>query len=184
MVVRAKTAPVPGVSVKLDAKQALAPHMRKRQRCGRVRLDLLSYGLGHALAFGQERAQRPWALLGADPGASTSLRVACRVMDAGIVGVRRGLKRGRAEHGRRVQVTSGLRESDCLPCAHLTSSQPAKSPCVAQGFLLCWHPTPGKINIPSWRTTTGALHPCVLHAPRHPATEVPVCHTAAMTGWP
>jgi hypothetical protein len=78
MVVRAKTAPVPGVSVKLAAKQALAPHMRKRQRYDRVRLDLLSYGLGHALAFGQARAQRPSERLEADPGAATSPREECR----------------------------------------------------------------------------------------------------------
>ena len=54
--------------------------------------------------------------------------------------------------------------------------------CVAQGFLLCCRATQGKTDTPSWRITTGDLRQCALRAPRHPATEVPLCRTEAMTG--
>jgi hypothetical protein len=56
--------------------------------------------------------------------------------------------------------------------------------CLAQGFLLGCRATQEKTDTPSWRIITGDLWPCAPRAPRHSATEVLLCHTAAMTGWP
>jgi hypothetical protein len=60
----------------------------------------------------------------------------------------------------------------------------ARRDCLAHGFLICCRATWGQTNTPSWRINTGHLRPCALREPPHPATEVPLCRTEAMTGWP
>jgi hypothetical protein len=77
-----------------------------------------------------------------------------------------------------------LFDSNCPGTAHFGKVGGPLWDCLAHGFLICCWATPGKIDTPSWRVTTGDLRQGALREPRHPATEVLLCHTEAMTGWP
>ena len=66
---------------------------------------------------------------------------------------------------------------------HQTGTEVLRA-CLTEGFLRGERATQGKTNTPSWGIMTDDAWSCAPRALRPPATEVPVCRTEAMIGWP